>query len=381
MEELEPNQRKSFGIYESALGTLLFIIFNYAFLTFINLFFSNLLRTSEAFYYVASFIVEFLFGVTAYTVAKSRHIRIQEAAGANKKINGKMVGLSLLVAVICLFGLSQLTSVFVEFLELCGYRSVLSDAHPIDEFWKYLICIVTTCITPAICEELLFRGVILSGFKKHGKRLAIVMSALIFMLMHGNAEQTVHQFIIGLVIGYIFIETGNLWIGVLIHFFNNFISVTEVYILNEVAKTLPDVGEISGEVVETSAMNPWLSLFISLIVALVFAALSIYLIKICFKKLKAEDEKLNSPAQAEDANATILVDGAEQSVSVLVDGTQVDTEIENPNENSDNGISSSEQKPKETPQVSVATIIMFAFSGAYLIFDWITSLLHGLGVF
>jgi hypothetical protein len=46
----------------------------------------------------------------------------------------------------------------------------------------------------------LFRGVILSGFRKYGFKVTVFFSALIFMIMHGNAEQTIHQFIVGIIL-------------------------------------------------------------------------------------------------------------------------------------------------------------------------------------
>ncbi len=375
--ELDDGRRKTFGIYESALATLLFIIFNFVFLTLYGLLPINI-RAIEAVYYIASFFIEFLFGVTAYTVAMTRKIRIQEAAGMNKKINGQMFGYAFLIAIICLFGFSRLTSVFIEFLELCGYHSVLSGME-ISTFWQYLIYVVITCITPAICEELLFRGVIESGFKKYGKKVAIVVSALIFMLMHGNAEQTVHQFIIGLVIGYIFIETGNLWLGVIIHFFNNFISVTELYIFTKIANSLPNMGDIEGAVSEgvvVSTINPWLSLLINLVIALVVAFIAYKLLMWVIKKLKEENEKVNAPKVVEETNSTILIDGQEQDVSITIDGEK----FESLNENGEPKLVQSENSKDGKPQLSVATIVMFALAGAYLLFDWITALLTGLGV-
>ena len=77
----------------------------------------------------------------------------------------------------------------------------------------YLIYIIISCVTPAVCEEILFRGTIASGLKEKGFKIALFGSAIIFTLMHGNPEQTVHQFIIGLVVGYIFLKTGNIWLG------------------------------------------------------------------------------------------------------------------------------------------------------------------------
>ena len=50
---------------------------------------------------------------------------------------------------------------------------------------------------------------------------AIVVSALFFALIHMNPWQALNAFIIGVVMGYVYYKTGNLWLTMLIHFLNN----------------------------------------------------------------------------------------------------------------------------------------------------------------
>lgn len=82
----------------------------------------------------------------------------------------------------------------------------------------YFICIVTL---PAICEELVFRGVICRGLTEWGKVPAVILSALAFMLMHANPMQTVHQFVGGIVMGIMMVETGNIVLCMIFHALNN----------------------------------------------------------------------------------------------------------------------------------------------------------------
>ena len=153
----------------------------------------------------------------------------------------------------------------------------------------YLAYVLVSCIAPALFEELLFRGNILSGLKQFGIKIAVVVSALIFMLMHGSPDQTVHQFIIGLIIGYLFIKSGNLWLGVIVHFFNNFIAITEVYVLQSMINSLSEEVEI---VVTTNTITVG-SLIFDLIYALIMAAIGYKLIKYAMSKILAEDKKIN----------------------------------------------------------------------------------------
>lgn len=88
-----------------------------------------------------------------------------------------------------------------------------------------LIYVFRTALIPALIEEFSVRGVVMQSLRKYGDRFAIIMSALVFALMHGNMVQIPFAFVAGIAIGYAVIATGTMWTGVIIHFINNFISI------------------------------------------------------------------------------------------------------------------------------------------------------------
>lgn len=75
-----------------------------------------------------------------------------------------------------------------------------------------------------IAEELLCRGLVLRLLQPYGKRFAIVLSALLFGLFHGNVVQIPFAFLVGLVLGYVTVEYSVVWAMVL-HIINNFVLV------------------------------------------------------------------------------------------------------------------------------------------------------------
>lgn len=81
----------------------------------------------------------------------------------------------------------------------------------------------TVCIFAPIVEEMVFRGAILrtllSSFSNHW--YAIVVSALIFTVVHINPAQMPHAFLIGLLLGWIYYRTGSILPGILLHWVNN----------------------------------------------------------------------------------------------------------------------------------------------------------------
>lgn len=73
-----------------------------------------------------------------------------------------------------------------------------------------------------VTEELLFRGLIQRTLLPYGKKLAILGSAFLFGMMHGNIMQTPFAFAVGLVLGYVATEYSIAWAMVL-HMVNNLV--------------------------------------------------------------------------------------------------------------------------------------------------------------
>jgi sodium transport system permease protein len=86
-------------------------------------------------------------------------------------------------------------------------------------------------ITPALCEETLFRGVILSGFRRMGPWSAILISALLFGLAHASIYRLLPTFALGVVLGYAAWRSGSIYCSILIHALNNGLIATLVHYL------------------------------------------------------------------------------------------------------------------------------------------------------
>lgn len=359
------SKKKTFGLYEAALATVLFIVFNCAALFFYRMIPASARGEGSFVYYLATFVIEALFAVAAYVVAVSRNIDFIKGIGADKKVNGNIVFYAFLISVACLIFFGNITDVFVNFLGLCGYSSILGSLD-IPNFGVYLIYVIVSCVTPAVAEEFLFRGAIASGLKEKGFKVALIGSAAIFTLMHGNPEQTIHQFIIGLIVGYIFLKTGNIWIGVLIHFVNNFMAVTISYMFSALQKNQP-----ATEVVEAAVEYGWGNWVLDLIIAIGFALVGYVVIMKLIRSVIAHNQVLNDYQSNAQENATIKVDDAEVAVEMTVDGKAIE-------ENEQEDVVQEEKQEKKQIPMSVA--VMFALAGVYFAFEWLSSLLLGLGI-
>ena len=82
--------------------------------------------------------------------------------------------------------------------------------------------LVLIALVPAVCEELAFRGFILTGLRQNGRRWrAIATSSLFFALAHGILQQQISAFFLGLVLGYIAYQSQSLWPAILYHLTHN----------------------------------------------------------------------------------------------------------------------------------------------------------------
>jgi sodium transport system permease protein len=84
-------------------------------------------------------------------------------------------------------------------------------------------------LTPALCEELFFRGLVLSGLRRLGPWQAILACALLFGLAHSSVYRLVPTFFIGLLLSWLVWKTGSIWTSIVAHALNNGIAATLVY--------------------------------------------------------------------------------------------------------------------------------------------------------
>ena len=89
------------------------------------------------------------------------------------------------------------------------------------------VALILIALVPAVCEELAFRGFILTGMRQPagGQRerrwRAIVVSSLFFALAHGILQQQISAFFLGLVLGYIAYQAQSVWPAILYHLTHN----------------------------------------------------------------------------------------------------------------------------------------------------------------
>ena len=127
--------------------------------------------------------------------------------------------------------------------------------------WLALLAFV---LAPAVCEELAFRGFVLSGFWLPGKHWkAIIYSALLFGVTHAVIQQSLNAVLLGLLIGYIAVKTGSVWPGMAFHAVHNSLKLTTVWLPEEVIERWPHLALLLSRDTQPNYVFYWPAVLLS----------------------------------------------------------------------------------------------------------------------
>lgn len=84
------------------------------------------------------------------------------------------------------------------------------------------LAVLAVGLMPGICEELLCRGTLLSGFRRSlGPAWAVLLSAFLFAALHGSPHRFFPQMWVGIALGLLTLRTGTIWPAVIVHALHN----------------------------------------------------------------------------------------------------------------------------------------------------------------
>ena len=99
----------------------------------------------------------------------------------------------------------------------------------------FIISFAIVSISPAVCEEAVFRGVVMHSFDKgKNKWIAIILTGLIFGAFHGSIWRFVPTALLGIMLGYIVYETDNMIYGALFHALNNAVPLFSIFSMKSI---------------------------------------------------------------------------------------------------------------------------------------------------
>ena len=174
---------------------------------------------------IAIQVVFFLVPSCAYIVARRKNVK------EVLRLNKISIGNGLIV-----FGMTLFAIPLIGFINLLIHLLISTFGRPlpnplpeINNVTELFLGLIVLALCPAICEEVMARGVIMRGYERFGKKTALIVSALLFSIMHRNIQTIIPIFLIGLLLGYVVYRTNSIFAGVIAHFTNNSIAVLATY--------------------------------------------------------------------------------------------------------------------------------------------------------
>ncbi|MCO5171266.1 MAG: ABC transporter permease subunit [Planctomycetes bacterium] len=91
------------------------------------------------------------------------------------------------------------------------------------------LALAVVALAPGVCEELLFRGLVLSGLRKLGPWRGVLLTALLFGLAHASVHRLLPTALLGVAFGFLVLRSGSILTGMLAHGLNNGVAVVLVH--------------------------------------------------------------------------------------------------------------------------------------------------------
>ncbi len=176
---------------------------------------------------------------------------------------------------------------FVSALSSVFFTTYINDSifEYIDNL-PLLSCVLAFGIMPAIFEELMCRGVILSNYKTTSPLVMYILSGIAFGIIHMNFQQMSYAIVAGIFLAFYVHYTNSIYASMLAHFF---INTSQVIVAKLTIKFAPDVAMAEAEPLTTQ------SIISTAIMVIIFMPFLILTVKRFIKRnQKAADEYLNN---------------------------------------------------------------------------------------
>ncbi len=111
-----------------------------------------------------------------------------------------------------------------------GYTPTPPESHLQNTPVSLLLNLFVVGLLPALLEEFVFRNCVMGTLRKYGTGVAVVLTSVLFAVVHSSPTQVIYVFTLSLFLCYVTVKTGDVWTAVAVHFCNNAMSVLIEYL-------------------------------------------------------------------------------------------------------------------------------------------------------
>jgi membrane protease YdiL (CAAX protease family) len=114
-----------------------------------------------------------------------------------------------------------------------AYNRQVSVIGRMNNLGDYFVALFILAILPAVFEETLFRGGLQNLLSRWWKApvLSIIVTAIIFSIAHGSYLGFLSRLVLGIILGWMYYRTGNIWLNIIAHAANNTVALTGLYLM------------------------------------------------------------------------------------------------------------------------------------------------------
>jgi len=188
-----------------------------------------------------------------------------------KKVKVGTIFLSILLGVLAIPVAS-----FVNVLTQFFVSNTMTQASDALLDGSYIVILFLAGVFGPFCEEFVFRGIFAFGYDRVSKPMrAILMSALLFGLMHLNVNQTCYAFVLGIIFAIVNKASGSIVTSIILHVVINSINMLMLIISDIALKMAGSEGSISGAAEEARKSPGFMA-----VIAIIYFVISIVCIAI-----------------------------------------------------------------------------------------------------
>lgn len=151
----------------------------------------------------------------------------------------------LIVVFLMIFGLplvGVLNALVLALIKLAFGRNLPVPRIDIPDVPTLLVAILVIGVSAAVCEEILFRGVISKAYERLGTTGSLILTSVLFGILHMDLQKFVSTILLGALIGFIVYRTKSIYAGMTAHFTNNTIAVLLTYGSGKMMERMNDMG-------------------------------------------------------------------------------------------------------------------------------------------
>lgn len=217
----------------AGVGILCFVLVQYVF-SFLVLWLRSFTEPSFMLDAILTILVTIIGIYVPFTVIQRFYTPEDRALCVNldAPVSKKSFIYALVTGTAAVFAGNYITSGFSGFVSTYDIEFSAYETESPATLLEFLLFIFEVAVIPALVEEVAIRGIVMPPLRKYGDRFAIIMSAIIFALMHSNMLQIPFAFVAGLVLAYFAISTNSLWTAVAIHAANNLLSAVSAVVID-----------------------------------------------------------------------------------------------------------------------------------------------------